>query len=79
VLPYEARLLYQGLWCLADKAGRLEDRPKYLKAEIFPYDNINIEKFLNLLCQPNIPDRPEKVFIRRYTVMIENILIFLNF
>jgi hypothetical protein len=67
-LPYEARILYSGLWCYADKAGRLEDRPKYLKAEIFPYDNINIEKFLNLLCQPNIQDRPEKVFIRRYTV-----------
>ncbi|MFA5300792.1 MAG: hypothetical protein WC389_21590 [Lutibacter sp.] len=67
-LPYEARLLYQGLWCKADKSGRLEDRPKYLKAEIFPYDNINIEKFLILLCQPNLQDRPEKVFIRRYTV-----------
>lgn len=67
-LPYEARLLYQGLWCFADKEGRLEDRPKYLKAEIFPYDNINIEKLLNLLCNPNIQDRSEKVFIRRYTV-----------
>jgi hypothetical protein len=67
-LPYEARLLYQGLWCFADKEGRLEDRPKYLKAEIFPYDNINIEKLLNLLCNPNIQDRSKKVFIRRYTV-----------
>ena len=68
ILPYEARLLYMGLWCFADKEGRLEDRPKYLKVEIFPYDNINIEKFLNLLCAPNIQDRPEKVFIRRYSV-----------
>jgi hypothetical protein len=68
VLPYEARLLYTGLWCYADKEGRLEDRPKYLKVEIFPYDNINIEKFLNLLCSPNVQDRPDKVFIRRYTV-----------
>jgi hypothetical protein len=67
-LPYEARILYQGLWCFADKAGRLEDRPKYIKAEIFPYDNINIEKYLNLLCAPNIQDRPDKVFIRRYSV-----------
>lgn len=67
-LPYEARLLYQGLWCYADKAGRLEYRPKYIKAEIFPYDNINIEKFLNLLATPNIPDRSDKVFIRIYTV-----------
>ncbi len=67
-LPYEARLLYMGLWCYADREGRLEDRPKYLKIEIFPYDNVNIEKFLNLLANPNIPDRPEKVFIYRYII-----------
>jgi hypothetical protein len=66
VLPYEARLLYIGLWCYADREGRLEDRPKYLKVEIFPYDNVNIEKLLNLLSAPNIPDRSDKVFIRRY-------------
>lgn len=30
-------LLFCGLWCLADKAGRLEDRPKRIKAELFPY------------------------------------------
>jgi hypothetical protein len=68
MLPFEARLLYQGLWCMSDREGRLEDRPKYLKVEIFPYDNINIEKLLNMLSSPNIQDRPEKAFIRRYTV-----------
>lgn len=67
-LSCEARLLYMGLWCFADKEGRLEYRPKYIKAEIFPYDNINIEKFLNVLSAPNIKDRPDKVFIRIYTV-----------
>jgi len=68
ILPYEARLLYAGLWCFADREGILEDRPKYIKAEIFPYDNINIEKLLNLLSSPQITDRPDKVFIRRYIV-----------
>lgn len=67
-LSFEARYLFEGLWCYADREGRLEDRPKYLKAEIFPYDNINIEKLLNLLTNPNISERPEKVFIRRYIV-----------
>ncbi|MEN6423298.1 MAG: hypothetical protein ABFD76_15265 [Smithella sp.] len=71
-LPFEARLLYQGLWCFADKSGRLEDRPKYLKAEIFPYDKIDIEKYLNMLCEPKIQDRPDKVFIRRYTINNRN-------
>ena len=66
VLPFEARLLYAGLWCYADRDGRLEDRPKYLKAMIFPYDRVDVEKLLNLLASPQVPERPEKVFVRRY-------------
>lgn len=41
-LPYEFRILFQGLWCLADREGRLEDRPKRIKAEVFPYDNVDV-------------------------------------
>lgn len=33
------RLLFAGLWCYADKAGRFEWRPKRIMAEILPYDN----------------------------------------
>lgn len=33
-----ARLLFAGLWTISDRQGRLEDRPKRLKAEILPYD-----------------------------------------
>lgn len=33
------RLLFVGLWTLADCNGRLEDRPRRIKAEIFPYDS----------------------------------------
>ncbi len=43
------RLLFIGLWTQADRDGRLEDRPKRLKAEIFPYENYDIEKGLNEL------------------------------
>jgi len=67
-LPFEARLLFAGLWCYADKSGRLEDRPKYLKAEIFPYDKVDVEKLLNLLANPKLTDKPDKYFIRRYTI-----------
>lgn len=48
-LPFEARLGFQGLWCLADAEGRLEDRPKRIKADIFPYDDLEIEPILNSL------------------------------
>jgi hypothetical protein len=48
-IPFEARLLFIGLWAMADREGRLEDRPKKLKAEIFPFDNINMEKLLDVI------------------------------
>lgn len=33
-----ARLLFIGLWMLADREGRLEYRPKRWKGELFPYE-----------------------------------------
>ncbi len=48
-LPLSARMLFVGLWGLADREGRLEYRPKYIKAEIFPYDDFNIVELLNAL------------------------------
>ncbi|MBR3624029.1 MAG: hypothetical protein IKN43_11875 [Selenomonadaceae bacterium] len=43
------RLLFIGLWTIADREGRLEDRPKRIKGQIFPYDNCDIEFLLNEL------------------------------
>ena len=43
-LPMAARLLFQGLWCSADRNGRLEYQPKKLKAEILPYDEVDVAK-----------------------------------
>ena len=34
-------LLFEGLWCLADCNGVLENRPLRIKAEIFPYREIS--------------------------------------
>ena len=45
-LPYEHRLLFAGLWTVADKAGRLEDRPTRLKARLLPYDQVNVDAML---------------------------------
>ena len=38
-LSSQARLLFAGLWCYADREGRFEWRPKRIQAEIFPYEN----------------------------------------
>ncbi len=64
--PYWIRLLYEGLWGIADKEGRLKDNSKWIKAEVFPYDNEDVEKGLMILAstKSNSP-RP---FIQRYEV-----------
>lgn len=46
LLPPLTRLLFIGLWTLADRSGRLEWRPLKIKAEVFPYDSCQIEKML---------------------------------
>lgn len=44
-------LLFEGLWLLADREGRMEDRPLRIKAETFPYrEGLNIESMLDWLC-----------------------------
>lgn len=48
-LPPLARLLYAGLWCIADREGRLEDRPKRVKAEVLPYDTCDVDNLLGQL------------------------------
>ncbi len=46
-LPYQDRLCFAGLWTIADREGRLEDRPKRIRADLFPYDpEIDVEACL---------------------------------
>ncbi len=59
-LSPHARLCFAGLWLLADREGRLEDRPLRLKAEIFPYEQLDIEELLSCLSAGH--------FIQRYRV-----------
>lgn len=44
LLPFEARLLFVGLWCMADRSGRMENRPGRIKAELCPYDDVDVIK-----------------------------------
>ena len=46
-LSVEARLLFIGLWTLADREGRLENRPKKIKMSLFPADEINVSEQLS--------------------------------
>lgn len=59
-LSFCHRLAFEGLWCCADREGRLEDRPRRLKAEIFPYDDVDMDQVL--------ADLDAAKFIIRYVV-----------
>lgn len=46
-----ARLLFIGLWCMADREGRLEDRPLRLKKQILSWDTCDIDALLDALAE----------------------------
>lgn len=46
-----ARLAFAGLWCHADREGRMEYRPKRLKANILPYDDCDFDALINELAR----------------------------
>ena len=58
-LPMEARLLFIGLWTLADRAGRMEDRPKQIKMEIFPAESVDCNSLLDQLAATKMVARYE--------------------
>jgi hypothetical protein len=58
-LAPEARLLFIGLWTLADREGRLEDRPIRIRAQLFPFDTWSIVPFLQQLEQAKLISRYE--------------------
>lgn len=54
------RLLFVGLWCQADRAGKLEDKPRELKVKVLPYDDCDVDRLLHDLAVAG--------FVVRYTV-----------
>jgi len=65
------QLLFIGLWCMADREGLLEDRPRLIKAELFPYYDVDINGELTVM---------ERLgHIRRYSVDGINIIQVINF
>lgn len=62
-----ARLLFAGLWCMADAEGRLEYRPLRVKAEILPYDNCDVDEL--------VLELEQRGFVRRYRVEDVTVLV----
>lgn len=47
----EAHFLLAGLWTIADREGRLEDRPRRIQVQVFPYRQVNVDACLDELHQ----------------------------
>lgn len=58
-LAFSTRLLFIGLWTMADRAGRLEDRPKRIKMELFPADDVDVDAGLDDLARFGFIERYE--------------------
>lgn len=73
-LPALTRLLFIGLWCLADREGRLQDRPKRIKKELLGYDDVTADDVDTMLQQLN-----DNGFIQRYEIAGEQYIQVTNF
>jgi hypothetical protein len=69
-LSFATRLLFIGLWTLADRSGRMEDRPKKIKMALFPADDLDIDGALNELQASGFIHRYEVESVR-YIQVIE--------
>lgn len=49
-----AKLLFQGLWCMADREGKLEDQPLTIGFKVRPWDPKPVEKLLNELAESGV-------------------------
>ena len=65
------RLLFAGLWTLADREGRLEDRPRRIKNELFPCDDYDVDAGISRLASAE--------FVERYTSCNIRVLLIVNF
>lgn len=43
------RVAYAGLWTVADREGRFKWRPRDIKTDVLPYDNVSMEEVLTAL------------------------------
>jgi len=69
----DARLLAIGLSTVADRSGRLEDRPLKIKAQLFPYHDVDVKLLLDELDQNGIG------FIERYSISGKHYIQITNF
>lgn len=56
-LPYEARLLFIGLWNFADDDGRLYEEPERIRMQVLPSEDIDAALLIDLLVAVGLCER----------------------
>lgn len=59
-----ARILFVGLWCLADREGRLQDRPRQIGLEVFPGESVSVDALLDQLAGQTESDGAPALIVR---------------
>lgn len=59
-IDFAGRLLFIGLWTLADREGRLEDRPKRIKMQLFAMDPVDVDQHLRELAELGFIERYQR-------------------
>lgn len=49
-----ARLLFAGMWTIADRRGRMKDNAKTIEGDVFPDEKVNVERFLTELAKAGL-------------------------
>ena len=73
-LPALTRLLFIGLWCIADREGRLEDRPKRIRKALLGYDDVSTNDVSSMLQELH-----DGGFVVRYAIQGEDFIQIINF
>lgn len=68
------RLLFIGLWCIADREGRLEDKPRKIKKMLLGYDDVDADEVDKMLQKLH-----DTGFIYRYSIENEQYIQVVNF
>lgn len=56
---FPARYLFTGLWTIADREGRIEDKPRTIKAKLLPMDDVDCDALLSELDRAGLVVRYE--------------------
>lgn len=72
-LPPLTRLLFIGLWTVADREGRLRDKPLVIKATLLPFDTADTDEMLTALAASGFIARYEAD--GRKCIQVRNFLI----